>query len=191
MSRRAKVHYELNDVRKISEPSEEDIKKILRAADDIITLAGRNMLAKILKGSRDKKLLEKELDKNPSYGYYKELKMEEITTIIDWMIVNDYLNIDYFGRLPMIVFSPKGWDCYKPVYVEELYYLIALVDLCDCEELIELMKNTNRQVVKILLTKIGESRNISFIRFLRKWEIEEVKKVRIMINGTINKLKSV
>ncbi|MDR3594743.1 hypothetical protein [Clostridium sp.] len=53
------------------------------------------------------------------------------------------------------------------------------------------MKQTNRQVVKLLLLKIGESKNIGFIRFLTKWESVEVKKVRYMINGTISKLKSV
>lgn len=43
----------------------------------------------------------------------------------------------------------------------------------------------------MLLFKIGESRNIGFIRFLAKWEAAEVKKVRIMINHAITKLKSV
>jgi hypothetical protein len=43
------------------------------------------MLSKILKGSKDKKLLEKGLDHCPSYGYYKHLSIEEITKIVDWM----------------------------------------------------------------------------------------------------------
>ncbi|MDF2652504.1 MAG: superfamily helicase, partial [Paenibacillus sp.] len=47
--------------------TEEEIRYILHAADDIIASAGRTMLAKILKGSRDKKLLELELNDNIAY----------------------------------------------------------------------------------------------------------------------------
>lgn len=158
MSRRTKVQYELSDLRGRKAPSEEEIKNILRAADEIIFVAGRTMLAKILKGSKDKKLLEKELDKCPSYGYYKQLSIEEITKIIDWMIVNDYLDIDYNGRLPMIIFSEKGWETYKPFYVEELYNLVLNVNETICNGLIEQLKQTNRQVVKLLVLKIGKVR---------------------------------
>lgn len=48
--------------------TEEEIRTILRAADELI--AGcRNMLARILKGSKDKKILEFGLDQCPAYGY--------------------------------------------------------------------------------------------------------------------------
>lgn len=71
MSRKPKVKYQLSNLQEQETPSKEDIKNILRAADEIISLAGRKMLAKILKGSKDKKLLEKDLNHCPSYGYYK------------------------------------------------------------------------------------------------------------------------
>ena len=191
MSRKPKVRYNLSDLTGQKAPSEEDINNILRATDEIISSAGRTMLAKILKGSKDKKVLENGLDQCPSYGYYNKLTIEEITKIVDWMIVNDYLNIYYNGRLPMIIFSEKGWETYKPYYVEELYALILKVNEIGTENLIERLKQTNRQVVKMLLLKIGESMNIGFIRFLIKWEAAEVKKVRIIINYTISKLKTV
>ena len=44
------------------------------------------MLAKILKGSRDKKLLDMKLNENPAYGYYHYLTLAEITSRIDAMI---------------------------------------------------------------------------------------------------------
>lgn len=191
MSRKSKVQYKLSDLGGQIEPSEEDIKNILRAADEIIFVAGRTMLAKILKGSKDKTLLEKELNHCPSYGCYNQLTIEEITKIIDWMIINNYLDIDYNGRLPMIIFSEKGWETYKPLYADELYDCILNVNETTNNALIERLKETNREVVKMLLLKIGGSKNISFIRFLTKWEVDEVKKVRFMINATISKLKSV
>ena len=68
MSRKkARVRYDLDsgDIRNLTD---EEIKAILRAADELIATGGRSMLAKILKGSKDKKLLEHELDQSPAYG---------------------------------------------------------------------------------------------------------------------------
>jgi len=149
------------------------------------------MLAKILKGSKDKKLLEKQLELCPSYGYYRKLTIEEITKIIDWMIINNYLDIDYNGRLPMIVFSGKGWETYKPLYMDELYNKILNVGEDTRDALIDELTKTNREVIIMLLLKIGSSKNIRFIEFLTKWETVEVKKVRQKISGAILKLKSI
>lgn len=191
MSRKPRVRYNLSDLTGQKAPSEEDINNILRAADEIISSAGRTILSKILKGSKDKKVLENGLDKCPSYGYYNKLTIDEITKIVDWIIVNDYLDIYYNGRLPMIIFSEKGWETYKPYYAEELYTLILRVNEICTENLIERLKQANRQVIKMLLLKIGESKNIGFIRFLMEWQAVEVKKVRIMIKHAISKLKSI
>lgn len=66
--RRVKVHLNKGDVRSLSR---DEIKAILRAADDLIAVGGRALLAKILKGSNDKKVLELKLNENPKYGYYQ------------------------------------------------------------------------------------------------------------------------
>ncbi len=63
--------------------SDEEIRLILRATDSIIATGGRTLLSKILKGSRDKKLLALELDKNPSYGCFSALTLEEIIVKIE------------------------------------------------------------------------------------------------------------
>lgn len=80
----------------------------MRGADELIATGGRNLLAKILKGSKDKKLLHYGLDKSPVYGFYKELKIEDITARIDWLIKKGYLDIEYSGRLPVIVYTDRG-----------------------------------------------------------------------------------
>ncbi|MCK5762573.1 MAG: DNA helicase II [Clostridiales bacterium] len=191
MSRRVqRVHYQLSNVDDVMKPSQEDMKNILRAADEIIATAGRAMLAKILKGSKDKRVLEFKHDECPSYGYYNSLTIPEITKIVDWMIINDYLDIDYNYRLPMIVFSYKGWELYKPVYADELYNKILMVASNSETDLINQLLITNREVVKILLLQIGASKNIGAIGFLENWKENEVKKVRKMINGAINAIKN-
>lgn len=97
----------------------EEIQAILRGADNLIGRGGRGMLAKVLKGSKDKKLLEYGLDDCPVYGYFKEQSIEDITAKIDWLIRNDYLRIEYEGRLPMLVFAPRGWQITKNTRVDE------------------------------------------------------------------------
>ncbi len=45
---------------------EEEVRIILRGADDLIMRGGRTRLAKILKGSREQKILELDLDHSPA-----------------------------------------------------------------------------------------------------------------------------
>lgn len=181
MGRRDRVRVTLTDEKGMAPLSEEEIRTILRAADDIIMKAGRTMLAKILKGSRDKAVLENSLDTCPSYGSFKCLTIEEITKKVDWMIRHNYLEIDYNGRLPMIVFSEIGWDMYKPQYAAELIEKILFVADTDSEALVMRLKATNREVVILILEEISESGNPGLNGFLEMWEAVEVKKVRAMI----------
>ncbi len=63
MSRRVhRVPYHLDDSGVPRLPPDE-IAVILRGADDLIMQGGRTLLAKVLKGSRDKRVLELELDR--------------------------------------------------------------------------------------------------------------------------------
>lgn len=84
--------------------------KTNRLSEEEIKARGRMLLAKILKGSREKKVLQLELDKCPAYGYFKKEKLEEIMKKIDWMIDYDFLDIQYSGKLPMIIFTERGCD---------------------------------------------------------------------------------
>jgi len=47
---------------------------------------GRSLLAKILKGAKDKKVIELKLHTSPAYGYFKVLTLDKITARIDWLI---------------------------------------------------------------------------------------------------------
>ncbi|GAU78653.1 hypothetical protein [Fusibacter sp. 3D3] len=53
MAQKSRIQYHLSDISAITALSETDINLILRAADEIIFIGGRNILAKILKGSKD------------------------------------------------------------------------------------------------------------------------------------------
>ncbi|QHT58923.1 hypothetical protein GXP70_02330 [Paenibacillus lycopersici] len=80
---------------------EHELRAILRAADDIIAGGGRTLLSKVLKGSKERKLLELGLERNPSYGYYKDLSLEQIMDKVDQMIHTGFLQIMMSGKLPL------------------------------------------------------------------------------------------
>lgn len=43
------------------------------------------------------------------------------------MIDEDYLQIKYDGRLPLLVFSDEGWEIEKETYAQELYQQFCLM----------------------------------------------------------------
>lgn len=185
MARKKRVSYTL-DTKGIKSLDEEEIRAILRAADEIIGNAGRSMLAKILKGSRDKKLLELGLNSCPVYGFYSRLKLEDITARIDWMIAEGYLEIKYYGKLPMIIFSEMGWEMERETYAGEL--LNKLMDLFESDDysFVNELKDRNRGMILLLLQKIKDSKDTRFIPILKAWGEIEYKKVRKAISEVIN-----
>ena len=151
---------------------------------------GRSMLVKILKGSKDKKVLEHGLENCPAYGFYRSLTMDEISHRVDWVILQDYLDIDYNYRLPVLVFSEKGWAIEQETFADELYQRFCL-DLKEKQaRIIFEMKDVNHQVVLGVLEKIQGSKNAEFIPFLEAWRELEVRKVRERINSVIKTLTS-
>jgi superfamily II DNA helicase RecQ len=183
------VQYSLNSGN-IKKLNEEEIRAILRAADELIATGGRSLLVKILKGSKDKKVLEHNLQDCPAYGYYRELTMEEISYRVDWMILKDYLRIDYNGRLPMLIFSEKGWEIERETFAEELFQRFCQDVKEKKARVIFEMKDVNRQVVFDMLEKIRDTGDADFIPLLEEWKAMEVRKVMGRINNVINTLKA-
>lgn len=169
------------DAGEIKDLPQEDIRMILRGADALISTGGRSMLAKILKGSKDKKIFEYKLNECPAYGYYQDMKLDDISKCIDWMIKKDYLRIEYDYRLPLLVFSEKGWQIEKETFAQELYQRMCLdVEEKKARVLFE-MKEVNRQVVMCVLDKIEKDGTKEFLPYLEAWKMLEVKKVAARI----------
>ena len=163
---------------------------ILRGADELISTGGRSMLAKILKGSKDKKILEYKLNECPAYGYYHDMKLDDISKCIDWMIKKDYLRIKYDYRLPLLVFSEKGWEIEKETFAEELCQRFCLDIKEKNARVIFEMKDVNRQVVMLVLDKIEKDGTEEFLTCLEAWKLMEVKKVAVRIAEVENTIKN-
>ena len=176
------------DAGEIKDLPQEDIRMILRGADELISTGGRSMLAKILKGSKDKTIFKYKLNECPAYGYYQDMKLDDISKCIDWMIKEDYLRIEYDYRLPLLVFSEKGWQIEKETFAQELYQRMCLdVEEKKARVLFE-MKEVNRQVVMCVLDKIEKEGTEEFLLYLEAWKMLEVKKVAARIAEVENKI---
>lgn len=176
------------DAGEIKDLPQEDIRMILRGADELISTGGRSMLAKILKGSKDKKIFEYKLNECPVYGYYQDMKLDDISKCIDWMIKKDYLRIEYDYRLPLLVFSEKGWQIEKETFAQEIYQRMCLDVKENKARVIFEMKEVNRQVVMRVLDKIEKDGTEEFLPYLEAWKMLEVKKVAARIAEVENKI---
>lgn len=190
MSRKVqRVRYTL-DSKGIKELPYEEIAAILRGADELIMQGGRTLLAKILKGSREKTVLELNLDRSPVYGFYNNLTIEQILARIDWVILEGYLALEYSGRLPLLVYTNKGWDIEKETYTDELLqgFNVMLDSGADAFNMLYL-KDRDRGMILRLLEKVEASGNTAYIPLLEAWKKIDYKKVRKRIQHVINHLK--
>jgi hypothetical protein len=179
------------DSKDIDELPFEEIKWILRATDGIIFKGGRNLLVKILKGSKDKKILELNLDKNPAYGYLKSLFVDDILAKIDWLILNEYLDIEYDGRLPLLVYTKKGWEIEKDTYSDGLLEEFdRMIEGGAKEFSMEYLKDRDRGMILMLLDKVKATGDPKYIPLLRDWEKIDYKKVQQQIKQVIISLEA-
>lgn len=190
MSRKVRRVPVVLDAGEIRDLPMEDIRMVLRGADELISTGGRSMLAKILKGSKAKKILEYKLNECPAYGYYHDMKLDDISKCIDWMIKKDYLRIKYDYHLPLLVFSEKGWEIEKETFAEELYQRFCLDIKEKNARVIFEMKDVNRQVVMLVLDKIEKDGTEEFLTCLEAWKPMEVKKVAARIAEVENTIKN-
>jgi len=185
--RRIRYHLDAKDIKQLPR---DELVKILRAADPLIMSGGRTLLAKVLKGSKEKKLLELNLNTNPAYGYFKDLSIEEITAKIDWTILQGFLAIEYNYRLPLLVYTSIGWEIEKDTYTDDLLrgfdkILESGQDKFDMSYL----KDRNRKMIHMLLDKVQATQNPKYIPILEAWAEIDYKKVKKHISVVINKLK--
>jgi superfamily II DNA helicase RecQ len=167
----------------------QEVAAILRGADDLIASGGRTLLVKVLRGSRDKKILELKLEQSPVYGCFRELSNEEVLAKIDWLISHQLLRYEYEGRLPVLVYTEKGWEIERVTYANELFKTITEAVLKEASDFdMSFLKDKNRQVIFLLLDMVQASRDARFIPLLESWEKLDYKKVRQRIRNVINSL---
>jgi hypothetical protein len=87
---------------------------ILRATSEIAKKGGRSQLAFLLKGSKDRRLLQHNLNHSPVYGKLSFLPIEGIEDRIDHLIRKNDLRVEFIGELPLILLTDSAWDTSEP-----------------------------------------------------------------------------
>jgi hypothetical protein len=189
MSRKVRrVAYTL-DCKGITKLPPEEVTAILRGADELILRGGRTLLTQVLKGSRARQVLEPGLDKSPVYGYYAHLPAEEILARVDWAIVHGYLDIEYDYRLPLLVYTQRGWEIERETYAEELRHgFDALLAASTGPFDMRYLKDRPRDMILLLLDKVEQTRDPKYIPLLEAWAEVDYKKVRLRIGQVIGAL---
>ena len=185
-SRRAPIHL---DAKGLSDLPVADLHAVLRGADDLIARGGRKLLKRILRGSKNRDVLARGLDSSPVYGYFKNLSDEGALARIDWTILNGYLRIEHLNRLPVLVYTQKGWEIERENYADEL--------LAGFDNLIregspfdmEYLKGRDRQMIFGLLDKIETNGDARHVPLLAAWKKIDYKKVQVRIREVIRRLE--
>jgi hypothetical protein len=168
-----------------------EIRAILRGADPLIGSGGRTMLVKLLRGSREKKVLELGLDEVPVYGIFHDLSEEGVLEKIDWLITHHYLQYFYDGRLPLLEFAPAGWEIERQTYAEELFAkLTVAMESGNISLDMIFLKDRNREIIWLLLDILATRGDARYIPFLESWERIEYKKVRSHIRWAMQQIRA-
>jgi hypothetical protein len=190
MSRRVhRVEYRLQPAR-IGTLPDAELRAILRGADPLIMRGGRTLLCKVLKGSRDRKVLELGLDRLPVYGCYRGMPDDDVLARIDWVIARGYLDIEYDYRLPLLVYTPAGWEIEKETYARELVAgfdaLLAAGPPFD----LAYLKDRNRGLILRVLELVEESADTRYVPLLEAWAVIDYRKVRERIRRVVRHLRA-
>jgi hypothetical protein len=191
MSRKVQqVHYEL-DPKNVKKLQPEELKAILRGADELIGSGGRSLLVKILKGSHAQDVLQHHLDQCPVHGYFHHLSSEEILARIDRAILDGYLKVMYDYRLPVLVFTDAGWEIEKETFANELLSEFdALLTKKQPPYDMSYLKDRNRSLIWCLLDKIEASGNPKYLPVLEAWAQIDHKKVKLRIEQVMHEIKT-
>ena len=72
-----------------------------------IKFFGVTVLCEVLCGSESKRLSENNLDKIPEYGAYRSYSVDEVRTIVEWMIAEHYI-LQTKGKYPVLHSTYEG-----------------------------------------------------------------------------------
>jgi hypothetical protein len=159
-----------------------DLHAILRAADELIAVGGRSLLVKILRGSRSQDVLRHDLAQCPAYGFYKGVPEETVLAKIDWMILHDYLRIEYRGQLPTLVFSPQGWDIERENRANEIIRgFDEMLAGGPGPYAMAYLKDRNRGMIMLILDKLQDSGDPKYAPLLDDWALVDYQKVQLRI----------
>ncbi|WP_367183448.1 DNA helicase RecQ [Sporosarcina sp.] len=86
-----------------------DTQKVLSCVIRMGQRFGKTMVAQVLTGSKNKKLMEFNFEELSTYGLMKERKAKDVADFIEFLISENYLQVES-GPLPIIFVTEEGKD---------------------------------------------------------------------------------
>lgn len=86
-----------------------DVQKVLSCVIRMGQRFGKTMIAQVLTGSRNKKVLEFNFDQLSTYGLMKDRNTKEVSDFIEFIISENYLGVEN-GQFPIIYVTEQGKD---------------------------------------------------------------------------------
>lgn len=86
-----------------------DVQKVLSCVIRMGQRFGKTMIAQVLTGSRNKKVIEFQFDKLSTYGIMKGRNTKEISDFIEFIISENFLGVEN-GQFPIIYVTELGKD---------------------------------------------------------------------------------
>ena len=106
---------------------------------------GISMVADVLKGSRNKKVIQFEFDRLPTYGIMKEYKLQEIKDIANLLIADDYLYLTE-GEYPVVKLQQKATSVLKGQEKVMQKIIIREQKVSLDNSLFEILRNLRREI---------------------------------------------
>ena len=87
----------------------EVVFNIVKALQNVsrIKFYGMTVFCEVLCGAENKRIRDNRLDKIPEYGIYKSLSVDEVRTVVDWMISEHYI-LKTRGKYPVLHSTYEG-----------------------------------------------------------------------------------
>jgi hypothetical protein len=142
-----------------------------------------------LKGSRAQEVLKFGLERSPVHGYFRGLPQEDVLARVDWAIENGYLAIQYDYRLPMLVYTDKGWEIERETFADEL--LRGFDEMLTGDQRpfdMNYLKDRDRGMIMLLLDKVEATGGPKYVPLLEAWQQIDYRKVQTRIRLVIRRL---
>lgn len=170
-------------------PTPDEIDQILLATDEVVGRAGRSGVALILKGSRRQRVLDQQWNEVENFGALSHLTIDQITRKIDWCIHKRWLRLEYDEHIPLLYHSEKGLARAKELWMDRvLSWFDVWLEAGTPKQVWPYIEEIHRDIKFTVLEHVAMEGAQQYVPILRAWFPHEVRKVRMRINNTLQRL---
>lgn len=145
---------------------EDDVRAVLRTADAISGMGGKQLLIACLKGSVTDAAPGSIPSPCPGFGYYADLKPETIETILDALLQAGYLETETDGQDACIRLTPSGWKIERETLARELYWQLKQ----NAPSVSQTVAKFSPEIRLLVLDRIEQEQNRELLPLLEKWK---------------------